>query len=497
MRRTKELELDLGEVSNARQDDGRASDPSRTRDHASKNAGLPGQEADRCRSIRLSKILDPEPDRQLDWALVFSIAESARTIGFLHPIAVRKVQIKRKSKFRTKTVLVAGAHRLAAAHYLVHERIDCRYVDNDDATSVQLVQIGEDLFRKQLTVLQQAELVTKWYELVSKNYVYGQVDRKNKRGRPPSGISRVARDLPLGTSVEARRKIIQRAGKIARLQPEAKQAAIDAGLDNDQRALLVIAAESGRKAQLRKIAKLMKPAEDQRATDAAARESAGREEPGEPERRRKPAKLAKSSNDQPDKGNAGEPSADSEEADEPGSQLKRNRAKPNHPETTFEQLEERWQKDLRNRWMYAPNALRERFIAMLRRARSKAHTDYLQFVRDVFQGREKVYAKELYALAKRRGLSKKSVRMVLNGLCYPRKRSGYGSSGRYYYRNRNVDWKEELVKISRVELVAREQGPNDVGADTDATSRSEEPKEASRSQSVKKNEFWSDDDLLL
>lgn len=35
MRRTKELELDLGEVSNARQDDGRASDPSRTRDHAS------------------------------------------------------------------------------------------------------------------------------------------------------------------------------------------------------------------------------------------------------------------------------------------------------------------------------------------------------------------------------------------------------------------------------------------------------------------------------
>ena len=45
--------------------------------------------------------------------------------------------------------------------------------------------------------------------------------------------------------------------------------------------------------------------------------------------------------------------------------------------------------------------------------------------------------------------------------------------------------------------MAREQGPNDVVADTDKTSRSEEPKEARRSQSVKKNEFWSDDDLLL
>jgi hypothetical protein len=187
----------------------------------------------------------------------------------------------------------------------------------------------------------------------------------------------------------------------------------------------------------------------------------------------------------------------SEEADDPESQPKRNKAKANRPETTFEQLEERWQKELRELWMYASNGVRERFIAMLRRARSKAHTDYLQFVRDVFQGRGKVYAKELYALAKRRGLSKKSVRMVLNGLCYPRKRSGYGSSGRYYYRNRNVDWKEELVKVSEAELGGREEDSNDVGAETDTTTRSEEPKEASRSQSVKKNEFWSDDDLLL
>jgi ParB-like chromosome segregation protein Spo0J len=386
MRRTKELELDLGEVSNARQDGGRASDPSRTRDRARKNGGLPGQEADRCRSIRLSKILDPEPDRELDWALVFSIAESARTIGFLHPIAVRKVQVERRGKLRTRTVLVAGAHRLMAAHHLSYGRIGCVYIDYNDDTTAQLVQVGEDLFRKHVTVLRHAELVTKWYELVSKDHVYGQVDRKNKRGRPPGGVLRVARDLPLGTTVEARRKIIQRARKIARIQPEAEQAAIRAGLDDNQRALLAIAAANGRKAQLRK-------------------------------------------------------------------------------------------------------------VAMLRRARSKANTDYVEFVRNVFQGRKEVYAKELYALAKRRGLSKKSVLMVLNGFCYHRKRSGYGSSGRYYYRNINIDWKEELVKVSEAELRGREEGSDDVGAETYTATRSEEPKEERPSQSAKKKEYWPDDDL--
>jgi hypothetical protein len=94
------------------------------------------------------------------------------------------------------TVLVAGAHRLAAARHLSYERIKCVYIDYDDETSVQLVQVGEDLFRKHVTVLRQAEQVTKWYELVSKDYVYGQVDRKNKRGRPPSGALRPAKHQP-------------------------------------------------------------------------------------------------------------------------------------------------------------------------------------------------------------------------------------------------------------------------------------------------------------
>jgi ParB family transcriptional regulator, chromosome partitioning protein len=404
----------------------------------------------------VSRILDPNPDRELDDTLVFSIAESARTIGFLHPIAVRKGQVEGKSR----TVLVAGAHRLAAARHLGYERIECVFVDYGDDTSVQLVQVGEDLFRKHVTVLRHAELVAKWYELVSKDDVYGQVDRKNKRGRPPSGVSRVARDLPLGTSVEARRKMIERARRIARIQPEAKQAAISVGLDDNQQALLAIAAANGRKAQLRKVAKLTTPSDEQQDTGGAAK-----------------------------------PETDgSEAADGPESQRRRKSVEPSHPETSFEQLEELWQKEFRELWTYAPFEVRERFISMLRRARSKAPTDSVRFVKDVFQGREVVYARDLYALAKSRGVSKGAVQMALKVLGHPRKRKGYWSFGQYYYRNINRDWKEELRIISDSELVGRRQSANRAGADTNTTRRDKE--DAVQPESGKVDDFWPLDDYL-
>jgi ParB-like nuclease domain len=177
-------ELDFGELDAASRERG----DDRALDIRTKNGGnqtLPGQAADHCRLLRVRKILDPEPDRELDHDLVCSIAESVRTIGFLHPIAVRKVQIEKKSRLRTKIVLVAGAHRLEAARYLGHEFIECKFVHYDDDPSVQLVQIGEDLFRKQLTVLRQSELLTKWYDVVSKNDLSGQ-DRAHTTRRQES-----------------------------------------------------------------------------------------------------------------------------------------------------------------------------------------------------------------------------------------------------------------------------------------------------------------------
>jgi ParB family chromosome partitioning protein len=179
----------------------------------------------------------PESDRKLDHDLACSIAESARIVGFIQPIAVRKVKVERGSKVRMKIAVIAGAHRLQAARLLGHERIDCKFIENDDETFAQLVQIGEQLFRKHLTVLSQSELVMKWYELVFADRVSGQDGQKRKRGRPRGGDSEAARTLPIGRSEHARRKIIQRAKKIAGITPEAKTAATDAGLAGNQKAL--------------------------------------------------------------------------------------------------------------------------------------------------------------------------------------------------------------------------------------------------------------------
>ena len=230
----------------------------------------------------------------------------------------------------------------------------------------------------------------KWYNLVSKNDISGQVDRKSKRGRPPGGNSKAARNLPIGRSVQARRKMIQRARKIGRIQPEAKQAAISAGLADNQEALLAIAAASGRKAQLRKVAKLTGPSDNQR-----------------------------------DIGDATEPdSDDSEAADEPQSQRRRKSVEPSHPETSFEQLEEVWHREFRRLWTYTPIEVREQFIEMLRRTRTKARTDYVQFVRNVCQGREKVYARGLYRAGRKPRLLEKRSTKGPQGVVLPPQATG-------------------------------------------------------------------------
>jgi hypothetical protein len=160
----------------------------------------------------------------------------------------------------------------------------------------------------------------------------------------------------------------------------------------------------------------------------------------------------------------------------------------------FEQLEELWQKEFRELWTYAPFEVRERFISMLRRARSKAPTESVRFVKDVFQGREVVYARDLYALAKSRGVSKGAVQIALKVLGHPRKRKGYWSFGQYYYRNINRNWKEELRVISDSELVGRRQSANRAGADTNTTRRDKE--DAVQPESGKVDDFWPLDDYL-
>lgn len=161
------------------------------------------------------------------------IAESMSRIGLRTPISI-KVDVEAET-----WTLVAGAHRLAAAKKLGWEWIECFHVDGDE-TDARMVEIAENLHRAELTAVERDEQVEEWTRLVDR--VLRQVDAKP--GRPESGTRRAARELGLSEAA------VRRAKKVASLSDEAKQAARDLGLDDNQSALLDAAQESKPEAQV-------------------------------------------------------------------------------------------------------------------------------------------------------------------------------------------------------------------------------------------------------
>lgn len=160
--------------------------------------------------------------RPVDMNAVKALAASMEQIGLRTPITIR-------SPSESDCFLVAGRHRLEAARLLGWEKIDCFVLDccEDEA---EMWEISENLHRAELTVVQRSEQVSRWVELADKVAQVGQVS-KGGRGNT-GGVSKAARDLNL------ERKEVDRAVKIASLTPEAKAAATENGLDDNQAALL-------------------------------------------------------------------------------------------------------------------------------------------------------------------------------------------------------------------------------------------------------------------
>lgn len=133
--------------------------------------------------------------------------------------------------------LIAGFHRLKAALNLKREEVDVIIVDCDEEEA-EGIEIRENLERAELTVLERAHHIDLLSKLESRKHISAQVaqaDVYTKGGRPKSGDSLVARQLGI-TRDDVRRNV-----KIASITLEAKKAAIEAGIDNNQTALLEIA----------------------------------------------------------------------------------------------------------------------------------------------------------------------------------------------------------------------------------------------------------------
>lgn len=168
--------------------------------------------------------------RPLNEATVDRLVESMGQIGQMQPITVY-------SPDNENIILIAGRHRLEAARRLEWDEIDCVFVGGDEIDR-QMREVAENLHRAELTALERDEHIAKWVELVgAKQEVLSQVGSKPAGGRPEGGVRAAARELGLSQS-DANRAV-----KIGKLSPEAKQAARDVHLDNNRSALLEAASK--------------------------------------------------------------------------------------------------------------------------------------------------------------------------------------------------------------------------------------------------------------
>jgi ParB-like chromosome segregation protein Spo0J len=219
--------------------------------------------------------------RPYNAAVVAELAQSIRAIGLQTPLTC----VVRGARH----ILVAGRNRLEALRTVGADQAPVRIVDFDDIEA-QLWQFSENLHRAELTKLEYDRQVVRYAELLKIKHAAGaaaplqpqpanqipaggisrQVDEKvsqhvatKSAGRPEGGNSAVARALNVPEAT------VRRAYQTASLSPEAQEAAVERGLDDNRSALLEAAKERTPEAQTATIRRL---AEQKASTaDPAAR----------------------------------------------------------------------------------------------------------------------------------------------------------------------------------------------------------------------------------
>jgi ParB family transcriptional regulator, chromosome partitioning protein len=180
--------------------------------------------------LSLDEVVVRSGRRPISADAVRSLAASIQMIGLQTPITCRAIGA---GLFE----LITGNHRLEAVRLLGAEAVPAVIVKWDDKTARKW-EIAENLHRADLTELQRKEEIAEWIAITEAEQnegVLSQIEPKPRGGRPESGVRAAAREL----GVE--RNEAQRAVKVASISERAKQAAVDAKLDNNQAALLKIA----------------------------------------------------------------------------------------------------------------------------------------------------------------------------------------------------------------------------------------------------------------
>lgn len=198
--------------------------------------------------IKLADILVPERLRNVDEDHALAIQASIVQHGLLNPVTIR--QTPRGDRPYT---LVAGAHRYRAIELLDEPDIEAVVV-KADAEGAVLIEIEENLFRNDLSVLDRAVFVQTYRDVWEKTH--GEINPKGGRpknsvkltGFANSPVGLIAQEVERGFSVACADRLgisvsaIERLNRIARSLPkEVRQAVSGTPIADNQSQLLKLA----------------------------------------------------------------------------------------------------------------------------------------------------------------------------------------------------------------------------------------------------------------
>jgi ParB family transcriptional regulator, chromosome partitioning protein len=215
-----------------------------------------------------SDIIVGERLRPLNAEWVPELERSITAIGLRTPVTIRYAD--------GQPTLIAGAHRLQAVKNLGWSEIAVRIFERNEREA-RMWEIAENLHRYELTVLERSEQLAEWARLAEEVQSV-QVDpieskREDGRGhRHESGINKAARELNIEQTAA------KRAVKIDSLVPEAKEAARELGLDDNQSALL----EAAKGATAEEQVEVLKQRNERRKTAQKAPAATTKTEPTDP-----------------------------------------------------------------------------------------------------------------------------------------------------------------------------------------------------------------------
>jgi len=191
--------------------------------------------------VLISDIVIPVRLRAVEEEHAIAIAQSIVEHGLINPITVRSTPNAKGGKY----TLVAGAHRIRAEQINEEPEIDAMIVEGDKAEA-QLIEITENLFRNELSVLDRAVFVQTYRDVWEGKY--GKVEA----GRPGNraNLSQLFADeaeagsfsLHVADRMGLSRRAVERLNQIAQsLHPDVRAAVRGTPIADNQSALLKIA----------------------------------------------------------------------------------------------------------------------------------------------------------------------------------------------------------------------------------------------------------------